>query len=598
MKKKLSLKIVGILVMFMLVTSALPVFGQINNKKTIGHTINQPNWEWAKSGGGFSIDYGHNIATDNLGNCYVIGKYFSEASFGSTNLKSYGDLMSWDIYVAKLNSNGDWLWAVGAGGTFNDEGSGIAVDLEGNVYITGVFYDTAWFGNITLTCTGYQDVYVAKIDTNGNWLWAIRAGSHPGEAAYGIDVDSSGNVYITGHFMYKTTFGNTTLESKGSADVFIGKLDTNGNWLWAVGGGGNLADYPYDIVVDSLGDSYIVGDFEGTASFGDFNVTSQGMADVFIVKVDTNGNWQWVKSGGGSSIDRGYDIAIDNNDDIRITGLFLISTSFGSTTLNSLGEWDIYVLKIDTNGNFIWVVRGGGTSSDCGWGIDVDYEKNSYITGVFQGSITFGSTTITSQGIKDVYVAKLDDNGDWQWALSAGGADWDEGYAIAVNNNGYVFATGYFDGSATFGSTTLTTEGDYDVFVAKISHDGVNLPPSLPTIDGPNSGKSGIEYDYTFNSIDPEDDSIMYIIDWGDDQSEWTEYSESGVDFILKHIWDEDGLFTIKAKAKDIYDAESDWTEFEVEIPRNSVTFFSVITRFFELSPNAFIILRKILAIL
>jgi len=321
------------------------------------------------------------------------------------------------------------------------------------------------------------------------------------------------------------------------------------------------------------------------------------MADIFIVKLDTNGNWQWAKSAGGSSIDRGYDIAVDNNGDIRITGLFYISITFGETTLNSSGEWDIYVVKIDTNGNFIWAVRGGGNSSDCGWGIAIDYDKNSYITGDFQGSATFGTTTITSQGIRDVYVAKLDDNGNWQWAISAGGADWEEGYAIAVDNNGYVFTTGYFDGSATFGSTTLTTEGDYDVFVAKVSHDSVNLPPSLPTIDGPNSGKSEVEYDYTFNSIDPEEDSIMYLIDWGDNKSEWTEYGESGIDIILKHSWDEDGVFIIKAKAKDFYGAESDWSEFEVSIPRIRFPFNSLFFQMLEKYLQTFTIVKYLLAI-
>ncbi|UCF50604.1 MAG: SBBP repeat-containing protein [Thermoplasmatales archaeon] len=588
MKKIISLKILGILVMVMLITTALPVLGQINQEKTINQALADPNWEWAISGGGTSLDYGHNIATDKNGNCYVIGKYFFEATFGTTTLINYGTIKNNDIFVAKINSNGEWQWAVGAGGTFNDEGNGIAVDDEGNVYITGIIYDTAWFGNITLTCVGYQDVYVAKLDTDGNWLWAIRGGSHPGEGAYGISLDSFGNIYITGHFMYRTTFGETTLESKGSADVFVAKLDNEGNWLWASSGGGSLADYPNDIVVDYLGNSYIVGDFDDDASFGSYNITHQDHIDVFIAKLDTDGNWQWAKSGVGDSTDRGYNIAVDSNGDVRITGTFFVSITFGTTTLTSLGEWDVYVVKLDTNGDFLWVTQGGGTSSDSGRSITVDYNKNSYITGTFNGEATFGASTITSLGFRDVYVAKLDDDGNWQWAMSAGGVEYDQGYGIAVDNNGYIYNTGYFDGISAFGTTTLTTEGEYDVFIAKVLHDDINSPPDAPTIDGPNSGKPGRDYEYTFNSIDENEDSIMYIIEWGDNNTEWTEYGNSGEDFILTHSWNEDGEYTIKAKAKDIHDAESNWAYFDVTIPRNRVLQNPFFIRLLEWFSNSF----------
>ena len=453
-----------------MVPTAVPAARTMNNEKNVVGFLNDTAWQWAKGGGGYSIDYGYDIAVDHSGNSYVTGKFHASAVFGTTNLRSYG---GWDIFVAKLSPNGEWQWAVNAGSILQDEGASIAVDDEGNSYITGVFYDVAWFGNITLTSLGGLDVFVAKIDTNGNWQWAIRAGGYVGEAGYGIALDRSGYCYITGHFMFSAMFGDTTLTSQGSADVFVAKLDTEDtSWQWAVSAGGSSEDYVHDIALDSNGNPSITGDFEGSSTFGATTLTSQGSADVFVAKLDTNGNWQWAKSGGGTSIERSYDVAVDSQGNTCIAGTFMRSTTFGTTTLTSQGEGDAFVTKLDTNGNWQWAKSAGGAISDGAWGVAVDALGNIYLTGVFEDSASFGGITITSTGIKEVFVSKLGPNGNWQWAISAGGADWDEGYALTVDSNQYVYVTGYFAGSAFFGATTITTQGDFDVFIAKLSQQG------------------------------------------------------------------------------------------------------------------------------
>jgi hypothetical protein len=469
MKKAITI-IIGIFVIGLLIPATAPATKMMNNEKHMNRTLENTMWQWAKGGGGFAIDYGYDIAVDSSGNCYVTGKFHASAVFGTTSLTSYG---GWDIFVAKLSPSGEWQWAVNAGGILQDEGSSIVVDDEGNSYITGVFYDVAWFGNITLASLGGLDVFVAKLDTNGNWQWAIRAGGYVGEAGYGIALDHSGYCYITGHFMYTAMFGEFTLTSQGSADVFVAKLDTNGStWQWAVSAGGSLEDYVHDIAVDCNGNPSITGDFEGSATFGATTLTSQGSADIFVAKLDTNGNWQWAKSGGGSSIERSYDVAVDREGNTCIAGTFMISATFGTTTLTSEGWGDIFVAKLDSGGAWQWAKSAGGDVSDGAWGVAVDTLGNIYLTGVFEGSASFGEITITSKGIIDVFVSKLDSNGNWQWAISAGGADWDEGYALTVDSNQYVYVTGYFAGSALFGATTITTQGDFDVFIAKLSQQG------------------------------------------------------------------------------------------------------------------------------
>ncbi len=546
MKKNVSLQIVGILVMALLMITAVPAVEIASNENVITEPRNSPSWQWANGGGGYAIDYGHDIAVDPSGNSYVTGNFHGSAVFGTTSLTSYG---GWDIFVAKLDADGEWQWAVGAGGILQDEGFGIAVDNEGNSYITGVFYDVAWFGNITLTSVGGLDVFVAKLDTNGNWEWVVRAGGWVGEAGYGIAVDSSGNSYVTGHFMFTATFGNTTLTSQGSADVFVAKLDTNGVWEWAVSGGGSAPDYVYDIAVDSDGNTILTGDFEGSATFGTDTITSLGDADVFIAKLDRDGNWCWARSGGSPSIERGYDVAVDSGGNAYITGVFLISMTFGTTTLSSQGEWDVYVVKIDGNGHWQWVVSGGSSGSEGAWGITVDTNGDPFISGVFDGSVTFGESTIISQGTRDVFVAKLDTEGAWLWAIGAGGADWDEGYALRVDCNGYVYVTGYFDGSALFGETTLTTQGDFDVFVARLSYDAVNQPPVADFSYAPETPVVGqvVTFDAS-RSYDPDGDIASYVWDFGDETA--------GTGVVADHVYSAPGSYAVSLTVMDREDAE------------------------------------------
>ena len=236
----------------------------------------------AKKAGGTNDDDGHSIATDSFGNSYITG-YFSSApaSFGTINLTSSG---SADIFVAKLDSNGNWLWAKQAGGIYDDEGRGIAIDSYGNSYVTGAFARTVSFGTTTLTSSGYVDIFVAKLDSDGNWLWAKQAGGTGFDFGYGIATKSSGYSHVTGKFQGTASFGSTTLTSSGNADIFVAKLDNSGNWLGAQKAGGTGIDDGQSIAIDSYGNSYVTGYFQRTASFGDINISSSGLYDIFVAK--------------------------------------------------------------------------------------------------------------------------------------------------------------------------------------------------------------------------------------------------------------------------------------------------------------------------
>jgi len=444
---------------------------------------------WAVKTGGSDNDDGRGIAVDSSGNAYVTGGFYETATFGTTNLTSSGGS---DIFIAKLSSSGLWQWAFKAGGLSHDWGYGIAVDSSGNAYATGVFKGTATFGSTNLTATN-TDTFTAKLSSNGSWQWAANGGgsSSPQYIDYnergGIAVDSIGNIYVTGSFSETATFGNTSLTSSGYDDIFVAKLSASGSWQWAVKAGGSSQESSGGIAVDSSGNSYVTGDFSETATFGSTSLSSDyGDYNIFIAKLSSSGSWEWaVKAGyyASQEWDRGNGIAVDSSGNVYATGYFSGRATFGNTGLRSSGGYDIFIAKLNNSGSWQWAVKAGSTGDDRGHGIAVDSSGNAYATGFFRGTATFGTTNLTSSGGSDIFIAKLNSSGSWQWAVKAGGPDWVRGIGIAVDSSGNTYSTGVFKSTAIFGSTNLTSSGDYDIFIAKLSSSDEDMDGVEYTVD-------------------------------------------------------------------------------------------------------------------
>jgi pimeloyl-ACP methyl ester carboxylesterase len=317
-----------------------------------------------------------------------------------------------------------------------------------------------------------------------NWQWAENGGSYGRDEGEKVDVDAAGNIYVTGSFSGTAQFGSTTLVSAGNSDIYVAKLNPNGVFLWARRAGGENDEHGSDIVVDKNGGAVVVGSFGSeNASFGSLSIDNydrRGHHDIFIAKINSSGNWQWVEKVGDTVDDRNPRVALDRSGDIIFTGDFGGNyILFGADTINA-GRDEIAVAKLNSSGTFQWIAKGSGIDSTYGAGTDVavDAAGNIAFTGTFYGSsATFGSTTLTGEGLlggnSEAFIAKLNSSGGWQWARKIGGVGYDYGKRVEIDGNGNVVVAGEFAQSASFGPVRLINDGfSNEIFVARLSPKG------------------------------------------------------------------------------------------------------------------------------
>ncbi len=390
---------------------------------------------------------------------------------------------------------------ISGGGTTQDIGYDTAVDASGNMYVVGQFQNSATFGSYTITSAGNNDIFIAKYSSSGVCQWAKRAGSTTGDVGRGISI-SGNSIYITGFFSGTANFntpsttGSNEITATGTEDMFVAKYDENGNFQWAKRGGITATQCRGEKVAVLGTEVYVVGYFNGTANFNTPSATgsneisaADSSSDIFIVKYDENGNLQWVKRAGGFGPDFGYDVTVTATS-LYITGGFWFVANFntpsstGTNEISSAGSTslDIFVAKFDVSGNFQWAKRAGGNFNDYAQGI-VAIGSSVYITGLFTTLANFnnpsasGSNELVGNGANNPFVAKYDENGNFQWAKRAGNSTFTGTSIGAIANSVYV--TGYFEGSpANFstpyvaGNYEISSLGTNDIFLAKYNSSG------------------------------------------------------------------------------------------------------------------------------
>ena len=388
------------------------------------------------------------------------------------------------------------------GGTLMDEGNAIALDSNGNVYLTGWFQGNAQFGvgvkTINLYALGESDVFVAKLDSYGNLLWVKQMGGSLNEGGYSIMTDPFCNIYIAGYFKGTVDFdpglGEYNLTSAGNYDIFITKLDSLGDFIWAKQMGGSSADQISSLSLDKSGNIYAGGYFSGTSDFDPsssiYNLTSSGndsTFDAFITKLDPSGNFVWAKQMGGDSQDLLHSLTLDYLGNIYAIGSFKGTSDFnpGLDTFNliSLDNRDVFVVKLDSFGNFEWAKQMGGTGRDIGYSIAADLLGNIYTTGSFVGSADFDpgpkNFNLSDDGLEGIFICKMNSQGNFMWAKHMGGTDSDAGLSLVLDSDANIYTIGWFKGDVDFDpgeqSYVLSSAGREDVFISKLDSSGLFL---------------------------------------------------------------------------------------------------------------------------
>lgn len=287
--------------------------------------------------------------------------------------------------------------------------------------------------------------------------------------------DPYGNCYIIGYFSGTAVFGTVSLTTAGSIDMFVAKYASDGTLLWARRGGGSSDDIGNAICTDTLGNCYVTGKFAGTATFGSSTVTSLGNDEVFLVKYQSNGSVEWAKSGGGTSSDYGNGCTIDAAGCCIVTGSFLGSATFGSVTLTAPNSsTDVFLVRYSPAGELLWATRGGGIWTDLGNAVSADKYGFSYLTGSFENTASFGSlqTTATTLDYPDVFIACYDSQGTPQWLQKIGGTGLEKVTGICAGIPGKVAVTGTFVQPITAGLTQLTSAGGLDIYLCQYDSSG------------------------------------------------------------------------------------------------------------------------------
>ena len=302
--------------------------------------------------------------------------------------------------------------------------------------------------------------------------WAQGVGALGSDVATAIAHDDQGNVYITGNVAGGATFGNTYIG--GTAfEVFMAKYSGTGSLEWAKSYGG-LTNEKAQSIAYHRNFLYVCGFFEGTATFGSTTLTSVGAYDVFIMKTDLEGNVIWAKQAGGVNSEVAYGIAVDDVGNAYVCGTYKTAMSAGSLNISTTNLFiESFVLSTDANGNFRWVKSTAGNSNNSATGIAYNKNKGISVCGYFDNRLVVDGTQLnTSSPSYDAYLASFDDNGNLNWAKKAGSSSEDQASAVTCDAQGNTYMVGYYGAEATFGANTLAFTGWNDLFVAKYDNTG------------------------------------------------------------------------------------------------------------------------------
>jgi hypothetical protein len=481
-------------------------------------------WEWNKFTIGNFNSFGNDpqLIRDSNGNVIYYGALTGSATFGSTTLTIPSNGLG--FYIVKYNASGNLLWGKAFGGNSSDYIRALTLDKNDNIYIAGVFQSSSLnIGAFTIHnpfSSGCVDqAFIAKFSPSGAVLLAKKIGDSDNLSINGIAVYKDKNILVTGgYFGDSIKIGNFTLMNQGlgTSDGFISKLDSGGNVLWARFIGHTSDDGANSCILDSLGDAYVLGGFSSAyMPLGNVNLINHSAeSDIFIAKYNTNGIVLWSKSFGGTSYDQPRNFWLDRSQNIYVTGDFFSPQLYvGNDTLINENFSSVFIAKFSSNGNFLW----SKTPAECMYcqlGQSATDENNDvYLTGSTKYELVWDSDTLTGSfyGAANIFVTKLDSNGNEIWSITPSGMYKGQGNAITCESASAIYLNGYFEGDLVLDKDTLVGPAinlllNRAVFLAKLSSTvGIielnNSTESVLVYPNPSNGEINIYSDELLKQV-------------------------------------------------------------------------------------------------
>jgi hypothetical protein len=413
---------------------------------------------WVKTFGGSGGEDCYSVTTSDDG-ILITGYYSSnDGDFEGMNKGNK------DIFVIKLDRDGKVLWKKTFGGSGLDKGSSITTTGDGGVLITG--RTSSNDGDFQGMNKGFEDIFVIKLDGNGNVLWKKTFGGTSDDRGHAITTTGDGGILITGRT--ESNDGDFEGMNKGGEDIFVIKLDRDGKVLWKKLFGGSGVDWGTSITTTD-GGVLITG--LTTSNDGDFEGMNKGDWDIFVIKLDTDGKVLWKKLFGGSKEDMGQSITTTSDGGVLIT--VVAHSNDGDFKGMNKGGGDILVIKLDRDGKVLWKKTFGGSERDLGSSITTTGDGGILITG--RTSSNDGDFQGMNKGFEDIFVMKLDGNGNVLWKKTYGGSGSEDGESITTTSDGGILITG--DYRSNDGDFEGMNKGDWDIFIMKLDSNG-NLTPT------------------------------------------------------------------------------------------------------------------------
>lgn len=416
---------------------------------------NFPGFAWATGAGGSGDDAANTTAVGPNGVIYVAGSFSGSATFGNVHLVSSA---AHDIFIAAYNPDGHVLWATNADGTLESEARGIATDAAGNIFVTGAFRGSLPFGSTTINGGNFGSIFLAKYDSSGKPLWAKAAGGYYGAFGQACAVDKNGDAYVTGFFSGPASFWDGyTGNSTGFYAVFVMKVSGDGHIVWLNTFGDSSSDnWGLGVAVDANLNTFAAG---------------QIGRHFYIAKYDSAGNRQWLKQPAVQNVPGAAvpSPVPDGNGGAYFACNIMGPSDFDGMPVTTVGGVDFVLGHYDLTGLSMWAKSFGGTGDDYVRSIAQDADGNLSAGGSFENTINFGTSSLNSSGGADILVSKFAPDGTFIWAARAGGVSEDTALCVAADRSGNVSLVGSFSGTAAFGTTSKSSSGGTDAFVARLA---------------------------------------------------------------------------------------------------------------------------------